>query len=88
MATVDDYKGPPENYEDPIVNIHFDFDGFKPHRLTSFLEKYKLYYNVHMMVPPGDIQYFYSVGGDDILKPPIDFSKIKTFTDGGQLVMY
>ena len=44
------------------VSIHLNFDGYKPHRLVEGSEDGVKFYFAYLMVPPGSLNYFYSVG--------------------------
>lgn len=43
------------------INIHFDFDDFKPDKLRPAIAGF---YSIYRMVPPGNHKYFFSINGE------------------------
>lgn len=69
----------------PLVNIHLNFDHYTPHIMVESKEIYMTY----LMVPPGSLNYFYTVRDANIssmdprnkLKTMVDNNNPAFFTD-------
>jgi hypothetical protein len=48
------------------INIHFDFDDYRPERLMPANAGF---YNTYRMVPPGIHRYLYTVNGECFVNP-------------------
>lgn len=66
--------------EPPIVSIHLNFDHYSPHIMGEGTEIGVPVYLTYLMVPPGNLNYFYSVR--DAQTPGTDIRRgVKTMTD-------
>lgn len=58
-----------------------NFDGFRPHRMAQYVDSDgSNSFNIIRMVPPGKLNYFYSIGDIKDMKPE-EIMSVKTFTD-------
>jgi hypothetical protein len=54
--------------EKPKMSIHFNFNGYKPMFLEEASDEGVPSYMISLMVPPGSLNYFYSVEHPDATK--------------------